>query len=53
MDKGFNPFSRNDWKKSARRVMRGEKHNILWDLAGWTLGILIIVEILRGIGWVK
>jgi hypothetical protein len=48
----FTPFSRQSWKKSIQRVMRGEKHSPLWDIAGWLLlvVIVIVVEILRGVG---
>jgi hypothetical protein len=48
----FTPFFRNAWKKSAKRanLVYG---NPLWGWVELLVFILIIVKILRGIGWVK
>jgi hypothetical protein len=33
--------------------MQGKKYNSLWDIAGWLLLVVIVVEILREVWWIK
>lgn len=46
----MNPFSRNDWKKAARRAARDPQNaGPGWLLAGLLLVLAIIVAIVRGL----